>query len=309
MDGRQHVRSIGRFGPLTPDQARLRARAILLNPAAPPEGDSFSVMVERYLAQRRQRLRISTLVEMERHLRKHSAALARLKLEAITRRDIAGVLAQHPGIVRNRIRGSLLAMFNWAIREGLIERNPVAGTGKLEERARERVLSEAEIRQLWHALPSGDYGRIVKLLVLTGQRREEIARLRWDEIDGDRIVLPAARTKNKREHTLLLSKQALAILGERAEGSVFNFKNWDRAKARLDRALGFAPWCLHDLRRTMATGCAELGIAPHIIEAILNHQSGHKASVAGVYNRARYIEPMRDALMRWADHVEQITRS
>jgi len=158
VDGRQHVRSIGRFGPLTPDQARLRARAILLNPAAPPEGDSFSVMVERYLAQRRQRLRISTLVEMERHLRKHSAALARLKLEAITRRDIAGVLAQHPGIVRNRIRGSLLAMFNWAIREGLIERNPVAGTGKLEERARERVLSEAEIRQLWHALPSATMG-------------------------------------------------------------------------------------------------------------------------------------------------------
>ena len=86
------------------------------------------------------------------------------------------------------------------------------------------------------------------------------------------------------------------------------FKNWDKARARLDARLGIVAWTLHDLRRTAATQMAELGIMPHIVEAVLNHVGGYKAGVAGVYNRARYAAEMRDALQRWADHVEEITR-
>ena len=88
---------------------------------------------------------------------------------------------------------------------------------------------------------------------------------------------------------------------------VFAFTHWEKPKERLNERAGIAEWWIHDLRRSMATHCAELGVMPHIIEAILNHISGHKASVAGVYNRARYLEPMREVLQRRADHLDTIT--
>jgi integrase len=122
------------------------------------------------------------------------------------------------------------------------------------------------------------------------------------------IVLPSARTKNKRKHELPLSRQALAIIQRQSRrpflfSDVKGYTDWDCAKARLDER-----WRLHDLRRTCATGMAELGVQPHIIEAVLNHVSGHKAGVAGIYNRAKYQDEMRTALQLWSDHVEQITQ-
>jgi integrase len=130
-------------------------------------------------------------------------------------------------------------------------------------------------------------------------------------------VLPPARTKNSRQHELPLSSQALAILNRQRRSNstefVFGrsrgFTDWDKGKARLDAKLSIADWTLHDLRRSCATGMAELGVHPWIIEAVLNHVSGHKGGVAGIYNRARYEGEMRDALQRWADHVEAITRN
>jgi integrase len=143
--------------------------------------------------------------------------------------------------------------------------------------------------------------------------------LQWSEIDLARkmIVLPPARTKNGRKHELPLSRQALAIIERqpRRNSSAFlfsdvkGFRNWDAAKARLDQRLHIAPWVIHDMRRSAATGMAELGVQPHVIESVLNHVSGHKAGVAGIYNRAKYADEMRLALQRWADHVEAITRN
>jgi integrase len=198
------------------------------------------------------------------------------------------------------------------------------------------VLSRAELAEVWGAAcGAGDFGDIVRLLILTGQRREEIGSLRWSEIDFDRglIVLPPERTKNKRLHEIPLSPQARAILELRAQrvassprpsrakpndglifGGAAGFSGWSRAKGKLDAALAqrakpMPDWRLHDLRRTAATGMAELGVLPHIIEAVLNHVSGHKGGVAGIYNRSRYTEPMRDALERWGEHVETIVRA
>ena len=220
---------------------------------------------------------------------------------------------------RNRARTSLSAFFAWAITEGLLETNPVQGTAKASEgNGRERVLTNAEIAKLWATLSDGRFGEIVRLLLLTGQRRNEIGNLNWTEIDLARklIVFPPDRTKNARLHELPLSRQALEIISRqpRRNSSAFlfsdtkGFKGWDQGKIRLDRRLGIAEWRLHDLRRTCATGMAELGIQPHIIEAVLNHVSGHKAGVAGIYNRARYVDEMRSALQRWADHLYQITQ-
>jgi integrase len=155
----------------------------------------------------------------------------------------------------------------------------------------------------------------VRLLLLTGQRRNEIGKLQWSEVDLARgmIVLPPERTKNSREHSLPLSRQAQAILEclphRNTTGFLFGkrgFSDWDRGKQELDQRLGIAPYRLHDLRRTCATGMAELGVQPHIIEAVLNHVSGHKGGVAGIYNRAKYEGEMRDALTKWADHVEAL---
>ena len=144
----------------------------------------------------------------------------------------------------NRARSSLSAFFRWAIGEGLCEANPVVGTNKQEENApRERSLSDAEAAAVWLAAPNGDYGSILKLLLLTGCRRDEIGALRWPEVDLDAktIKIPATRTKNHTEHVVPLSGRAITILREipRRAGRDYifgiirdgGFSNWARAKA------------------------------------------------------------------------------
>jgi integrase len=218
---------------------------------------------------------------------------------------------------RNRLRSALSAFFNWCVTEGLLETNPVTGTAKAAEGgSRERVLTQGELRQLWRALGDDKFSDVVRLLLLTGQRRNEIGKLQWGEIDLARklIVLASGRTKNGRQHEVPLSAQALAIIEgmPRRNSSDFlfgkrGFSDWAAVKAKLDQRAGIAPWTLHDLRRTCATQLGELGIQPHHIEAILNHYSGHRAGVAGVYQRAKYEGEMRAALQRWADWIEGIT--
>jgi integrase len=209
--------------------------------------------------------------------------------------------------------------------EGLADSNPIVGTNQaVTKGARDRVLTDDELRLIWYALSSNDYGDIVRLLALTGQRREEIGSLRWQEIDFDKavIALPAERTKNSKPHDVPLSPAALAILkarphlagrdyifGSRANG----YLGWASNKVGLDARIAtkgtVSPWRLHDLRRTVSTRMHdELGIAPHIVEAVLNHVSGHRAGVAGVYNRAVYAKEKAVALARWAEHLGAIVR-
>jgi integrase len=245
----------------------------------------------------------------------------RLGLAQIDRRKVAILLGEiettSGATSRNRARSALSAFFSWCITEGLLDTNPVMGTARANENgSRERVLTHDELRKVWHALGDDAFSDVVRLLLLTGQRRTEIGGLEWSEVDLGRklIALPAERTKNGRQHEVPLSRQALAIVERqpRRNSSGFLFSDngnhdWDRSKARLDGKLGIAPFTLHDLRRTAATGMAELRVQPNIIEAVLNHVSGHKAGVAGIYNRARYEADMRDALQRWADHIDRLT--
>jgi integrase len=210
----------------------------------------------------------------------------------------------------------------WAMCEGLADANPVTNTLKRAERSRERVLADAELRTVWNALGEDDYGDILKLLILTGQRANEIAGLRWPEIDFDRsvIALPSERTKNGRPHDVPMSPQVVAILRRRPRADerelVFGsgvgpFSGWSKCKGALDERITekgskLAHWTPHDLRRTAATRMAELGIQPHAIEAVLNHVSGHKAGVAGIYNRATYAAEKRAALELWGERVRAL---
>ena len=313
------MKSIGRHGsPWTPDTARSEALRLLGtlvgggDPFAKPlTSEGFGAEVERYLERKRAGMRPRSFGEIKRFLTNHFAPLAKLRLTDIDRRTIALVLAEierHRGpVARNRARSALRGFFSWTITEGLLETNPVEGTAKVNEGgSRERLLMPDELRQLWHALGNGRFADLVQLLLLTGQPRNEIGTLQWSKVDlaQSMIVLPPARTKNRRKHEIPLSRQALAIIQRqlRRNSSPFLFSDVQGYIS----ACTLHPWRLHDLRRTCATGMAELGVQPHIIEAVLNHVSGHKAGVAGIYNRARYTGEMREALQRWADHLQGI---
>jgi integrase len=232
---------------------------------------------------------------------------------------------------RQTARASLSALFSWAIGEGLLDSNPVVGTNKaIDETPRDRVLTGDELTLIWRHACDLNYGAVIRLLILTGQRREKVGGLRWSELrlpDGIWSI-SAERTKNGKPHDVPLSTLALEILNAQsnredrdllfgARGGAF--QGWSRAKEALDRRMLVAlqnahgekaklkPWRLHDIRRTMATRLGDLGVFPHVVEAILNHISGHRAGVAGIYNRAIYAPEKRAALQKWADHIAALS--
>jgi integrase len=326
--GKWHT--IGRHGDFTVETARAEAQRLVGlivsgKDPRPEASGTFGDVVALYLAKRKPNVRPRSFVEIEHHLLTHSKPLHRLALIEVTRRAIAETLAkieQGSGpIARNRVRASLSAFLNWCIREGLCETNPAKGTGKADEGdSRSRVLTTKEIAKLWTTQVAGQataFIDIVQLLLLTGQRRNEIGDLRVSEIDFENrcLRLGAERTKNRREHIVPLSEPALSILSRVLvdapasdggnDGRVFRGFSWSLEKAKLDRGLRIAPWRIHDLRRTVATGLGDLGIAaPHIVETLLNHVSGHHAGVAGIYQRAKYETECRAALEAWGKWIE-----
>jgi len=357
--GRQRFFTIGPHGsPWTPEKARKEAKRLLglvaegKDPAveralaALQAADTFRKVAEEYLKTAKQKQRPRTHSEIERYLLVTWKPLHPLPVSHIGRRHvatrIAAIATDHGAVTAARARSALSAMFNWAIREGLeIPANPVLGTNRpAEPRSRERTLTDGELAEIWTGLGDDDYGRIVKLLILTAQRRDEVGGMRWAELDSSKRVwtIPGARTKNHREHAVPLTDSAMSLLpprgenrehvfgdGPRREGDEHRgFSGWSKSKATLNARLlarrqklagadetiaPLADWWLHDLRRTAATVMADrLGVLPHIVEAVLNHVSGHRAGVAGVYNLARYEAEMRAALSAWADHVDRIVR-
>ena len=198
----------------------------------------------------------------------------------------------------------------------VLDRSPAEGVPlPAKEVARDRILDDRELANVILAARKigGPYGSIVELLALTGQRREEVAGLHRDEFDlAQRIwTIPRARTKNAKAHIVHLSKQALAVL-ERADHcgplvlsplGTKTFQNFSHAKRLLDQLSGVTGWRLHDLRRTCVSGMARLGVAPHVADKILNHQSGTISGVAAVYQRHEFLAERRAALNRWGAHV------
>jgi integrase len=298
---------------------------------------TFEKMVDQYLDQHaRPRLRPRSLESVERHLQEHWKPFQRRSIHDIKRKDVASrlleIASQRGEGAARRARATLSAFYTWAMRSGVANENPVINTiPPGEEKPRDRVLSDAEIATIWKHSGDGDYGAIVKLLILTAQRRDEVGHMLRSEIDTDERMwsIPGSRTKNGEPHQVPLSDSALDILNslDERDGSdhVFGigergFSGWSRAKAALDKRISdarpvhtkgkkaapMAPWRLHDLRRSTATRMAELGTLPHVVEAVLNHLSGSRAGVAGIYNRATYLPEKRQALDMWAAHIEAL---
>jgi integrase len=301
-------------------------------------GETFKTVVERFLTfqlahggRNSEGMRPRSYSEVERHLTEHAKSLNGLLLSKIQRQDVAGVIsavrAKGAAVTANRVRTSLSSFFSWAISEGLVDSNPVSGTLRTEEKSRERVLDPAELRAIWNSLEDDHFGAIMKLLALTGQRASEISGLRWSELKNDSLVLPPPRTKNGREHSIPVSEAARTIIEkqprrEDADGKprdlIFGhgegpFTGWGKSMEALNKRIAekagqpLQHWTPHDLRRSFATHASGLGVQPHIIEVILNHVSGFRAGVSGIYNRQTYEAEKRTALALWADHLLAIT--
>lgn len=279
------------------------------------------------------------------------------RLSQITRANVADLLDEivdrGAPIRANRVFAQFRKMCNWAIARGIIDRNPCASmSAPSPETQRDRVLSDDEIRLVWKASDASGwpFGPIVKLLLLTGARRDEVAGMRWTEVDlAARIwTLPEARTKNKRAHEIPLSDDAVTVLTalprmeKRVQGEdgkislrrvdlafsttgTTTVSGFSRAKTMIDTAVlellqkraesagdeadeATAPerWTLHDLRRTFATNLQRIGVKLEVTEAVLNHVSGSRAGVVGIYQRHDWAEEKRQALDAWARRLKAI---
>ena len=258
------------------------------------------------------------------------------EIQSITKRDVIevldGIVDRGSPVTANRLRAHLNTLFGWAKSRDMIAANPLDGIKPpAPEKPRDRVLTDAELRLFWIACDGlGEpFGALYRLLLLTGQRLREVAELTWDELDGTTWTLPAARSKNGDEHVVPLSPAVVATLDAmpRIGRHVFSttgitpVSGFSRAKDRLDRLMTAAankdlpagadpvelrPFTIHDLRRTAATGMAGLRFPPHVVEAVLNHRSGTRRGVAGVYNRFDYAEEKRQALEAWASFVAEL---
>jgi integrase len=329
--GTKHRRiSLGNVAKVTLDDAKQRARVIFGKVAGGKDpanekaearqlaSHTLGAKVADYLEAKAARLKPRSYEETKRHLENHWRPLHGLTLASIGRVNVAAqvsTIAKASGpVAANRSRASLSAFFRWAIGEGLCDHNPVAGTNKQAEAGpRERSLSDREAASVWLAAPDNDYGRIVRLALLTGCRRDEIGSLKWSEIDLEEktITLPPERTKNKQAHIVPLSDHAITIIEQilrRANRDfVFGtgqggFSGWSKSKAEIDKTVKLKDaWTLHDLRRTVRTGLGKLGVQPHVAEAVLNHLP---AKLIRTYDRNTYATEKKAALDLWASHLK-----
>lgn len=233
-----------------------------------------------------------------------------------------GIGVRKHGISEARARdlhSALSSLFGWLHRHRLVESNPAAGVFRPPSSpARDRHLTPDETRRFWLAcdVVPEPFGRVFKLLLLLGSRLSEVAGMRHDELRADGSWhLPGSRTKNHRALVTVLPPLAREIIAgaRRIEGCPFVFSTtghspisgWTKIKRGLDLAMGNPPpFKLHDLRRTAVTGMAELKIRTDVIELVVNHVSGSRGAIAGVYNRSELLAERREALARWAKHVQ-----
>jgi integrase len=362
FNGRLRRFTIGRYPAIKPGQARREATKALervrqgIDPAEEkrarrdkpsPEAETFEVLVQDYLERRvRKNSAPATYQEAKRDLECNVLPKWRNRpIASISRRDaialIDGLVERGVEIQANRTLARLRALFNWAIEKDRISASPVDHMKPpTKERARDRALTDDEIRWFWQACDEigWPFGAVFKLLLLTAQRRDEVGGMKWTEIDVDKRTwtLPRHRVKSDRGHEVHLSDAAIEVLrslprivsagNERdlvftATGTtaVSGFGN---AKRRFDlimaearrHSLGLSEhtkipdWRLHDLRRTAATGMARLNIAPHVVDKVLNHSGGTIRGVAAVYNRFEYLEERRAALEAWGRYVGNLVR-
>ena len=327
--------TIGPYGRVTLHQARAKAQKVFVarldgrDPAAEKQeskrqlvGDRVEDVLETFIAQRLSQNRSGG--EISRVLRREiGKPWGGRSIHEISKRDVVEVVSaieqRGAPVAANKALKSIKQFLRWCVGHAILGQSPAEGIPlPAREVARDRMLDDDELsRVIVAARKIGNpYSGIVELLVLTGQRREEVAQLAWGEIDFIRRVwtIPKTRTKNGKAHTVHLSDQSLAVLGRltRLGNFVFSqlgtkpFRAFSLYKRQLDALSGVTGWRLHDLRRTCVSGMARLGVAPHVADKILNHQSGTISGVAAVYQRHEFLIERKDAVERWGTHVARV---
>ena len=331
--------TLGSTERLSPAQARDGARKILARVALgdDPQDEkaarraaaerTFRKVVDVYLATKQDKLRPASYKVTKLYLTGpyfrplHARGIGEIEHPDVAAR-LSAIARTHSTHTAAAARRHLSALFTWAMEEGWVKQNPVVGTRNPgEAKRRTRVLSDGELAAVWNACNGDDdFGRIVRLLILLVKRPQEIGGMRASEFDLEAKTweLPEERSKNDKAHLIDLPPAALRIVrlafpcGERdrlfGTRSMRGFTEWAHGKDALERRLDgkVKPWQLRDLRRTAATRMGDIKIHPHVIEAVLNHHSGYRAGVAGVYNRSPYRDEVRAALIRWSEHVRAL---
>ena len=286
------------------------------------EALTLDVLLEQWgvlrLAHRRRSYAVEAVRALRRAFPKHLGLPAADLDRASVVRVLDGLAGDRKIAMAARTAAYGRSCYHWAVKRGALEVNPFANVPLSPVAKRDRVLSDSELATIWRtAEGAGAFDRIVQMLILTGQRRGEVAGLAWNELDDDlsHWTIPAARAKNGVAHVVPLSPQAQDLLrsarrpgGGRLVFPGMNgaFNGFGKAKAALDAKCELAPWRLHDLRRTVATGLQKLGVRLEVTEAVLNHVSGSRAGIVGVYQRYDYAEEKRAALTAWGLRLAEI---
>lgn len=319
---RRQRETIGRVGVVGLQDARGEAKRRLAEYTLGkhrPRSTGWSAALEEYLAEIALKRKVRTHEDYKRILEKHFK-FGETKLSDLTSHDLTGKLDklkktpaehQHAFVV-------LRAFVRWAHQRHYLDGNPMERM-KAPHRyqPRERVLTTSELGKVWNAAGMDTYGRIVKLLILTGQRVGEIKSLTRKMMTADTVTLPSALTKNSREHTFPIGPMSLALLPGH-EGYLFPargtratkpFNGFSKSKTALDERSGVEAWTLHDLRRTFASGLASLGVTLPVIEKLLNHVSGSFGGIVGVYQKYDFMPEMRAAVVKWERHLSHLTKA
>ena len=275
------------------------------------------------LADKRERYAVEAVRALRYAFAKYLTAPAGYLDRAAVVRVLDSLTTDGKAAMASRTAAYGRACYHWAVKRGSLASNPFQDLPLAPIAKRERVLTKHEMNAIWEATCSaGSFNAIVRMLMLTGQRREEVTAMTWDEIAPDLSTwtIPANRAKNGIAHIVPLSEQAQAILRaaprierETAEeqelvfpGQRGPFSGFSKSKEALDEASGVKDWRLHDLRRTMATGLQRLGVRLEVTEAVLNHVAGSRGGIIGVYQRHHWADEKRAALAAWGAHVAAI---
>lgn len=331
--GRQRRMTIGKYPALTLEKARGVARTALEDVAKGSDpADNKKAARERRLddlgavaelfVEKHAKPNNKSWKNQARRLEMHvTPHWGRRPIDTITKRDVVLLLEKiaeqsGPYVAEDTLK-VVRKMFNWAADRDIVEVNPAQHVKPPRKTgARDRVLSDSELKAVWTAAGALGYpfGPFVHTLILTGQRRTEVATLRWDEIEGDIWTIPAGKTKSSREHLVPLSYMVREIIGQRSSQKgpfVFSTTNgekpisgFNKPKACLEVTLAgeVEDWRFHDLRRTCATGLARLGFPDEVIARILNHST---RGVTSIYNRHAYLSEKRYALEQWCATFEE----
>jgi integrase len=342
LDGRLKRETIGSYPAYSLLQARERARASLemagrgIDPVKVRKAEkqkfdtvktvkeAVEIFIKRHVKQKNRAWKT-----IERSFALHVVpVLGEKPLPSVTPADIHDLLDRLMDVgqpyAANRVLAHVRKFFHWCVERQLMSEPPTRNIKPPgDEQARDRVLDNDEVKRLWSACDviGWPFGPCFKMLVLTGQRRNEVAGIKWANIDFEKKIwtLPKEATKANRQHDIPLTPLVIEILKSVPKNSEYIFSTtgktpvsgFSKAKPRFDKLMTeevgkMPPWRIHDIRRTVASGMAEIGIAPHVIEKVLNHSTGQISGVAAVYNRHTYLREKTDALNAWARALESI---